>query len=167
MSFDLKKYLSFGNRPSGDAAVSRVTSEGVLEFKRPFKSWPKELQKLWRQDLYFLWPGLFVRRLPETNQQVALCVQVDNCPLKAPGTESRDCLRYAGGICQTASKQAGGQPLSLKTLSRFLGISRESLSRYRENAIKSLLLEIVSDVELCDYLESMGYNTQKELHETC
>ena len=139
--------------PARDVAKVKVGDTWAVLHK-PITEWDKNLLEEYQQDLYFLFPQQFKVEDYHSKDMVCLCATVTNCPKKSIGQmENRECTEYRRGLCVEASVEANDcQPLSLGSIARFHGFSKQRAHQVYTSARKRLIMEMAHDEVIQEYL---------------
>lgn len=155
--------LSFHSTEPSDPCVGKVCVKGMwILLREPIAQWPKALLDTFQQDLYFLFPKEFKSESYNSKDVVCLCCTVRNCPKKSEGqVENRDCSEYRRGLCIEASIEANEcEPLSLGSIARFHGFSKQRVHQIYNNARKRLITELAQDEIIQEYLADVFIGKQ-------
>jgi hypothetical protein len=156
MSLSLKEFVGFSKKePTGDEPKMEVNGSWIY-LKKPLQSWPKELRKVWDQELIYLF-GMDVQARDFLGEQkLCLCVDTEGCGEKEGKGENRDCLYYARGICLAATTLATDTPISFGLMGTLFGISKQRVQQIYAGAQKKIVKKIIGDPFLKEYCMGLG-----------
>lgn len=146
--------LSFHKKEPSQGIAKIKVGDTWAVLHQPIAKWDKDLLNEYQQDLYFLFPDQFKVENYHSKDIVCLCSTITNCPKKKLGQlENRDCTEYRRGLCVEASVEANDcQPLSLGSIARFHGFSKQRAHQIYTSARKRLIMEMAHDEVIQEYL---------------
>lgn len=148
-------YLRITKKEPESKFLEQTNVNGMwISLLKPIPEWPKELREEYQQDLYFLFPKQFTTEAYNSKDLVCLCSTVRNCSKKRVNQlENRACTEYRRGLCIEASIEANEcKPLSLGSIARFHGLSKQRVFQIYKEARKHLIAELAHDSTMQEYL---------------
>lgn len=128
-----------------------------MTLKHPLSKWPKKLRDQWEQELIFLFQTQEVKARDFLgDQKLCLCIDTDQCREKKDGTENRQCLYYARGICLAATTLATDVPISFGVMGTFFGVTKQRAQQIFVGAQKKIIQKIISDPFLKEICLGLG-----------